>query len=74
MRNRNTIVSKIKKTNTYQELSGIQQIFLLNRNNVERIKHALTVISNIGFEKWDEISNYNLNNFNLIKELNETAN
>lgn len=61
--------NQIRETNHFQKLSKTQQIVLMNRNNVEHIKHGVEVSSNIGFEKWEKQSNFNWNNVQIVKEL-----
>lgn len=61
--------NQIRESKYFQTLSKVQQVVTMNRNNVEHIKHGVEVSSNIGFEKWEQQSNFNWNNVQIVKEL-----
>lgn len=61
--------SQIRETNHFNKLNKVQQSVTMTRNNVEHIKHGVEVSSNIGFEKWEQQSNFNWNNVQIVKEL-----
>lgn len=60
---------RITETIHFNKLSSLGKYFILKRTNLIQIHHAVNVISNRGFDKWQEISNYNFNNIEIIKEL-----
>lgn len=61
--------NQIRETNHFKKLNKVQQDVTMNRNNVEHLKHGVEVSSNIGFEKWEQQSNFNWNNVQIVKEL-----
>lgn len=64
---------KIRETEAFKGLSYIVQKIALSRNNVlNSIDHNVTLIGNIGFEKWDQQTNVKRYNRQIIEEL--TAN
>lgn len=60
---------QVKATKSYQGLSKIQKMLVIKRQNVLQIQNAINVISNIGYVKWHQQSNYSHNNVLIIDEL-----
>ena len=47
----------IKKSEAYKNMSLIQRIIFLKRNNLKAIEHSIFVIKNIGYDKWESQTN-----------------
>lgn len=62
----------IKETNHFKSLSPFIQKMALHRNNLKAIQHAINVISNVGFEEWQEKTVTRYNNAIIIQELIKT--
>jgi len=62
---------KVISTDAYQSLSKIQKMMVVKRNNIKIIEHALNVIGNIGFPKWEKQSNSSYLNILIIKEIHK---
>lgn len=47
----------IKKSEAYKNMSLIQRVIFLKRNNLKAIEHSIYVIRNIGYDNWERQSN-----------------
>jgi len=59
----------IKKSEAYNEMSLIQRVIFLKRNNLKAIEHSIFVIRNIGYDKWESQTNAIHWNKRIIKSL-----
>lgn len=60
----------IRETEAFKGLSSIVQKITLSRNNVlNSINYNVTLIGNIGYEKWDKQTNVRSYNRQIIEEL-----
>lgn len=62
-------ITDIEKTSVYRKSHRIRRKMLRSRKNLEIISHGLTVIKNIGFEKWLKQQNVSSDNYAAIVEL-----
>jgi len=61
----------IMATKTYKGLNKMMQVFAIKRNNLKIIEHGVNVAKNIGFDLWENQSNYNWYNKEIVKEIVE---
>jgi len=59
----------IKKSEAYNEMSLIQRVIFLKRNNLKAIEHSIYVIRNIGYDKWESQTNSIHWNKKIIKSI-----
>lgn len=62
----------IRSTKHFQSLSFIQKKMTLEKGNVMAIQNGLNIVSNIGFEKWNNQTMASYRNTQIIKELTKT--
>lgn len=61
--------TEIQRTKAFKKLPTFQQLIMLKSNSVKNIEHAITLIGNIGVEKWEKQSSLTISQKNIIKEL-----
>lgn len=59
----------VKSTKTYQSLNKIMKDIVSKRNNIVQIENGLNVARNIGYKKWENISNSSWANKLIIAEI-----
>ena len=59
----------IKELEVYQEMSRIQRVIYLRRNNLKAIDNSLKIIKHIGYDRWDEQTHTMRWNKKIIKNL-----
>lgn len=62
----------IRSTKHFKSLSFIQKKMTLEKGNVMAIQNGLNIVSNIGFEKWNNQTMASYRNTQIIKELTKT--
>lgn len=60
---------QVMNTNHFKSMSKIRQKLYKTRNNVKAIENGVNVSLNIGFDKWQEQTQSNWDNIQIIKEL-----
>lgn len=66
-----SIKTTIQNTEVYQSLSFMQKTMVSKLQSQKDIEHAISVIGNIGYEKWKEQCNLSPIGKRIIKELNQ---
>ncbi len=62
---------QVEATYFFQSLNRTVQILAKRTQNIQTIQHGFTVASNIGFEKWNQITGDRYYNRMIVKELIE---
>lgn len=60
---------QIQETDAFKKATKMIQKLTLNRTNFRCIQHGVNVVSNIGFEKWDQQTQSSWINREIIQEL-----
>lgn len=63
------IRDRVKTTSHFKKLSVIQQKLFLSSNNLKKVCHGIKLVQNLGQKRFEEITNYNYNAVEIIKEL-----
>lgn len=60
---------QIIETNSFKELSKIMQSITRKRNNILIIEHGVNVARHIGYEAWENQTDFSWNNKKIVREL-----
>lgn len=63
------IKDKVIGTSAYQGMSKIRQNIIKGNTNLQKIKHGVELVKNIGIEQVESKHNFSFSNLEIIKEL-----
>lgn len=62
----------VRETKFFKSLNPVMQRITLNKANIIAIHNGINVAANVGFKRWEEISQARYANKMIVKELLET--